>query len=296
MANLKRADRAIMGYAKKVDEPTLAQLDFFRSLWDEQASITEQLAPDYEAPDAKTIKRLSKEGRPVLRSHPAVINKQKLAQASSRMAATLWANGGYDVQLLREVEGIGWPQATAKSAHLAGRDPEACIEAALAELARTGLSDGALQVAASALSLALRALLEPAANAITLARSQAGVADDHQLNCPCCGCGATLASVGASTSTSGGARQLFCAQCGTAWSFDRIRCARCGTRNQGHLHYYSIEGDESHRIHTCDECGGYIRTVFQEDILAPISLDVEDVVMARLDRVAQSMGEKDAQE
>ena len=69
--------------------------------------------------------------------------------------------------------------------------------------------------------------------------------------------------------------------------FDRIRCPRCGTRNQGNLHYFNIEGDEGHRIGTCDECGSYIRTRFAgEGDNAPYSPEVEDVVMARLDAVA----------
>ena len=62
---------------------------------------------------------------------------------------------------------------------------------------------------------------------------------------------------------------------------------RCGTRNQGNLHYFNIEGDEGHRIGTCDECGSYIRTCFAgEGDNAPYSPEVEDVVMARLDAVA----------
>ncbi|WP_371298187.1 formate dehydrogenase accessory protein FdhE [Paraeggerthella sp.] len=73
---------------------------------------------------------------------------------------------------------------------------------------------------------------------------------------------------------------------GTAWDFERVRCARCGTQNQAHLHYFNVEGDDAHRIATCDECGGYVRTVYQEDVLAPFSFEVEDVVMARLDLIA----------
>ncbi|WP_418245429.1 hypothetical protein [Ellagibacter isourolithinifaciens] len=51
--------------------------------------------------------------------------------------------------------------------------------------------------------------------------------------------------------------------------------------------YFNIEGDEGHRIGTCDECGSYIRTRFAgEGDNAPYSPEVEDVVMARLDAVA----------
>lgn len=72
------------------------------------------------------------------------------------------------------------------------------------------------------------------------------------------------------------------------WEFERVRCVRCGTRNRGHLHYHSIEGDDAHRIQSCDECGGYICSVFEEDELqlAPFSFEVEDVVMTRLDVIA----------
>ena len=65
-----------------------------------------------------------------------------------------------------------------------------------------------------------------------------------------------------------------------------MRCARCGTRNQAHLHFFNIEGDDAHRIATCDECGGYMRTLYSDDALAPCSYEVEDVVMARLDAIA----------
>lgn len=69
-----------------------------------------------------------------------------------------------------------------------------------------------------------------------------------------------------------------------------MRCARCGTQNQGHLHFFNVEGDDAHRIATCDECGGYVRTVYQEDgpmaQLYPFSYEIEDVVMAKLDLIA----------
>ena len=85
-----------------------------------------------------------------------------------------------------------------------------------------------------------------------------------------------------------------CAQCGCAWEFERVRCVRCGTQNQSRLHYFNLEGDEAHRLATCDECGGYTRTVYEEDALAPFSFEVEDVVMAKLDLVAYQRAAADA--
>ena len=106
-----------------------------------------------------------------------------------------------------------------------------------------------------------------------------------------CGCEASVAHVGqAGTKTKGRGRALWCAQCGCVWDIERVRCARCGTQNQGYLHFFNVEGDDDHRIATCDECGGYVRTVYQEDgpmaQLYPFSYEIEDVVMAKLDLIA----------
>ena len=292
MANLKRADFAIKSYARKLDETQVAQLEFFRTLWAEQAAIAEELAPGYVAPDDDAVKALSKRKTPLLRAYPLVIEAETIVQAAARMARVLCEAGGYPADACRAIAGIDWEHAAKASACYAGSEPETCLEAAYNALAETGTDEAVLQVAVSALSLGLRALLEPASAAVMKARDRAEVAMQHPIQCPTCGCGATIALVGASSGASGGSRQLFCTQCGTTWDFDRIRCARCGTRNQGRLHYHHLGGDDTHRIHTCDECGGYIRTVFQEDIFAPLSPDVEDVVMARLDAVAQQIVSK----
>lgn len=100
-----------------------------------------------------------------------------------------------------------------------------------------------------------------------------------------------MAHVGqAGTKTKGRGRALWCAQCGCVWDIERVRCVRCGTQNQGHLHFFNVEGDDDHRIATCDECGGYVRTVYEEDgpmvQLYPFSYEVEDMVMAKLDLIA----------
>ena len=292
MPNLKKADFAIEAYDKKLDEVQVAQLTFFRALWAEQNALRAELAPDYRAPSSDTIKKHAQAQTPILRVFPAGIDAPRLARAGTRMAAALCREGGYPPEACAQIEAIDWERVAKASACYAGSNPELCLETAYRALLGAGADDAVAQLATLALSLGLRALLEPAANAVMTARAQAEVAMLHPVSCPTCGCGATIASVGASSAGSGGARQLYCAQCGTVWDFDRIRCARCGTRNQGHLHYHHIGDDDAHRIHTCDECHGYIRTVFQEDIFAPIALEVEDVVMARLDQVAQKLVEE----
>ena len=81
-------------------------------------------------------------------------------------------------------------------------------------------------------------------------------------------------------------REQYCGMCGTVWPFERMRCGVCGTENAARLHYFHVEGDSSHRLQNCDECGQYQRMVFEEDLSIPLSMEVEDVVMAKLDAIA----------
>lgn len=60
----------------------------------------------------------------------------------------------------------------------------------------------------------------------------------------------------------------------------------CGTHNQSHLHYFNEERDFAHRLQSCDECGQYQRMVMQDEAPGPAVMEVEDVVMAKLDRIA----------
>lgn len=138
---------------------------------------------------------------------------------------------------------------------------------------------------------ALRAhLLLPAKNAAQDYTNSADKSADSPLACPVCGYRETLSWVGEFTAHHGNERVKYCPLCATQWAFERIRCGRCGTKNQGHFHYTNEEHDNSHRILICDECHSYERVVFQEHLQSPaFSIEVEDVVMAPLDALAQSV-------
>ena len=155
-------------------------------------------------------------------------------------------------------------------------------------LADDGLDEQGARLGATLGSLALRPLIEGPAARVSAALADA-CADGgaRPLACPVCGSAPALAHVGGETSTAGRGRRLACLQCGTSWEFERVRCARCGTTAQTSLHFYHVEGDDAHRLATCDECGGYLRTLYAADALAPVAYEVEDVVMARLDAIAR---------
>ena len=177
---------------------------------------------------------------------------------------------------------------------LAGCNPAAYVESFVELLEDDGMDEDAARIGAAAAALALRALLEGPAAAIEQARRAAGADEPHGVRCPVCGGEAAVAQVGDAPAGQGRGKRLWCGHCGCVWDFERVRCARCGTQNQGHLHYFNLEGDEAHRLAACDECGGYTRTVYQADALAPFSFEVEDVLMAKLDLVAYQRAAADA--
>lgn len=151
--------------------------------------------------------------------------------------------------------------------------------------------ESALPTLAVICACALRAhLLLPAKNAAQDYTNSVDKSADSPLACPVCGYRETLSWVGEFTAHHGNERVKYCPLCATQWAFERIRCGHCGTKNQGHFHYTNEEHDNSHRILICDECHSYERVVFQEHLQSPaFSIEVEDVVMAPLDALAQSV-------
>ncbi|NTU90055.1 MAG: formate dehydrogenase accessory protein FdhE, partial [Actinobacteria bacterium] len=170
---------------------------------------------------------------------------------------------------------------------LAGSDPTSFLQLACADYEA---SDGDMPVETFALvvGLSLRPLLQAAAKTVMdmLDLKDGQTVHDKPLHCPACGSLATTSFVGDTPSNSGRGRILYCEYCGTEWEFERVRCACCGTHDQNKLHYFHIEGDEAHRLHNCEACGDYMRTVFRDDTVEVFAFEVEDVVMTRLDMVA----------
>lgn len=294
MTNLQQADAAIAAYEPSLTESEVERLHFFRTLW----GVQDELSREHEnalackVPCAGDLKACSEAGQPVLRAYPATIDSEAIVEGISRIAAAMALFDGFGQASRDALAGVRWDRLVAASdVKLAGSNPAAYVEAFVGLLEDDGLDEDAARMGGAAVSLALRAYLEPFAKAVQAARVEGNADHPYPVHCPVCGCEASVAYVGtAGTKTKGRGRALWCAQCGCVWDIERIRCARCGTQNQGHLHFFNVEGDDDHRIATCDECGGYIRTVYEEDspmaALHPFSYEVEDVVMAKLDLIA----------
>lgn len=293
MLDMKQIDFAISAYKGKISESELDRLEFFRGLWEAQAACAEKYADSvaYQVPSTDELKDLSDRSASVLSEFPASIQTDALVSTIDQIASLMAAFEQFEEGAREALTKVRWDRIVgASDLVLAGSDPAAYVDACESLLVDDGLSVDAARIGASAVSLSLRALLQRAAEEIQAARLSGKADQPYPTHCPVCASPAGVARVGGGGKTKGRSRTLWCPQCGCVWDFERVRCARCGTQNQGHLHFFNVEGDDNHRIQTCDECGGYIRTVYEEDDplknLYPFSFEVEDVLMARLDLIA----------
>lgn len=286
--NLKRIDAAIAAYESHLDEADRARLAFFRTLWGVQDAHAADVEVAYEVPAPRALLDAAAAERAVLLDAPVTVDFDALARTTAELAATAAEQTAFSDDVARALERVKWDRVfRASEGVLAGADPSAWLQNLAEVLVDDGMTENAAHVAALFASMALKVQLERPAARIMDALKTEGAADPRPLLCPVCGSAPTLAHVGGATSSSGRGRVLVCPQCAAAWEFERVRCARCGTHGQTKLHFFNVEGDDDHRIATCDECGGYIRTRYSEDTLVPCSYEVEDVVMARLDAIAQ---------
>ncbi len=88
-----------------------------------------------------------------------------------------------------------------------------------------------------------------------------------------------------------GKRFLVCSFCGYQWRIDRLTCPFCDNRDQASLHYFSAEGEETYRIHLCDQCHQYIKTIDLRT-MGEIDPSLEDLATLHLDLAAAKKGYK----
>ncbi len=286
--NLKWIDNAIASYSAVLDQDEQARLAFFRGLWALQEEAAKELPADlYECPGKEHLQACLAEGKTFLADASFAVDTEKFIAHSQRIAAYLLENGSLNEEITTAFTGMSWDVLIETSdVAAAGVKPFDYLDSTGVVLMDMDYTENQTRMILLVLSAALRIQLETVAKAARGALGPKGFEEEHPRTCPVCGSEASLAHVGGSTSSSGRGKLLFCTQCGMTWEFDRVRCARCGTTSQGKLHYYNIEGDDDHRIGTCDECGGYIRTLYSDNDLRPVSYEVEDVVMAKLDAIA----------
>lgn len=291
--DMKRITSALEAYKARLEEKDYRRLELFEGIWEIQnrhsALAAEKSA--YPLPSTEVAEHWYWQEKPFLLMAPVSIDSDTFVAALEDISCYLVDNAGLEKKTTECMQFFDWRGLVdSTDVSLAGHDPQAYADTfcALAE----EHSESALQpeIALVVLRLALRPMLEHAPSALMASLEsvlrKGNLAHNKPLHCPGCGSKATAAFIGETPSIQGNGRLLYCGTCGNVWEFERIRCPQCGTRNQGHLHYFHIEGDEAHKLQICDECGEYTRTVFQESLNAPFVFEVEDLVMTPLDMVA----------
>lgn len=287
MLNLKLIDAAIASYGDGLEREDADRLALFRTFWGLQAEAMAAAPAGDAALAPSQLASAVRERRPVFSVAPVSIDGDALASLAEALGCAAVESGAFPPEVTAAFERVKWDRVLkASKPERAGLDPAGWLEYLVDVLVDDGMEPVAARLAALLASMALRAQLEKPAASVVKACKKEGIELSSSLRCPVCGTAPMMAHVGSASASAEHGRVLVCGQCGTAWDFERVRCARCGQRDQTKLHFFNVEGDDAHRIASCDECGGYIRTLYSESALAPCSYEVEDVLMARLDAIA----------
>lgn len=291
--NMERINAALKAYKSSLKEADYLRLEFFKGIWEiqDRHRVLAAASGGYLLPDTEEAEANYWQERPFFSYAPVNVDKDGLVASLKDIAGYLAQNAGLEARVSSCLETLDWQSIVEKTdLSLAGQDPIAYSEAFCGAALKQSDSVLLPETGIIVIAFALRPLIEDAAlsvmDSLSSTLKKSNTLHNKPMLCPACGSLASAALVGETPSSQGLGRLLYCSTCATEWEFERVRCARCGSRNQEKLHYYHIEGDDAHRVHLCDECGGYTRTVFQESTRAPFVFAVEDVVMAPLDKVA----------
>ena len=103
--------------------------------------------------------------------------------------------------------------------------------------------------------------------------------------CPVCGGRADFAFL----EKEYGGRWLLCSRCDTEWAFQRLQCPYCGTEDQNALTYFTDE-EGKYRLHVCEECHRYIKTVDLRAVGTDIPITLCRILTLDMDIQAQEKG------
>ena len=291
--NLDVVSKAAEAYKDGASEADAARLDFFEELYRIQQKRADSVAEslDFDPLPREEADRAYTADEPLFTRAPAPIDSARFFGTCGEIAVHLARHAGLEDEAAAGLREIDWRELAGKlDLEAAGSNPPGFIETCLKDFDSLGIGpDVPASVVMMVIAFALRAHIQPAAERAFRAVSEdvaSGARNKHPVNCPVCGSPAAASRVGAASGIEGRDREQYCSLCGTVWPFERMRCGVCGAENATRLHYFHVEGDSSHRLQNCDECGQYQRVLFEEDLSIPVSMEVEDVVMAKLDAVA----------
>lgn len=291
--DLKLIDEAIAAYEETLDEGYLSRLRFYRTFWAVMDEQSARVRGEVVLPSLAELEDCLREGRSFLSECPVEVDATLLIETVERLCACVTAEQSYPPDF-RETFGAVtrlMPRIIRESdLGLAGSAPREYLAYLMNVFTASGIPQQACPLLTAVVSLALRVQLEPTAAALVeaLAASKADDLPDAR-TCPVCGNWPTLSVLDASSKMRVSTRSLACTQCGTEWQFGFSACPHCGIDSLDDIQYFNIPGDETHLLAACNNCSEYVRTVSLQDTGQRYSIDVEDVVLTRLDEAIASL-------
>lgn len=287
--NIESVNRVADAYLETVVGSDAGRLRFLKGLWEIQAEA-ESASEEYQAPEQDAAREGLQSGKSLFFIAAPAVPLAEYVELVTRIAAYTADAAGLPQEQADALRGTDFAAAIKEDQLASAVNGLQAFETAVAEaLAPAGeaLTQATLRfVLVSAL---VPFLTGPAAVAL----AAVGTIDRtlwSSGNCPVCGSGAAMGRLGESTTLQGAERTLWCSLCNTEWTYDRLRCVRCGAGNPDGLRYTHVESDPVHRIHLCDKCHGYAKFVAMNDLKKPLSMPVEDAVTANLDVIAVEKG------
>lgn len=289
--NLKFIDRVIKSYEPNLTEADMQRMRFFYGLWEDMDRWSKgptSAVKRYTVPSEEELEAAWAEDKPVFKFAAPKIAKERFCAICFSLREYVCDEKLLSEEDEQELRKVNFRNLVSQEdMDLAAEDPEVFAGLMLEHCFENDLSTQVAHMAALVGVMALRVDLEGVAKAISKKQRKINKYGHNPTHCPICGSTPAMGKVGGENETDGRGKTLYCQQCGNEWAFERIRCVHCGCQNSKHLHYFNVEGDDSHRIYQCEECGQYTRTVFVEDALQPFSFEVEEVITARLDAIAK---------
>ena len=291
--NLDTIAEAVKAYKIGAPAADAARLDFFKGLYEIQQQRAEKLAEtESYVPLGKSEAEAAYIAlEPLLSKDPVCIDEVQFFGTCKQIGDYLVENAGLEEDAANALREVDWYKLAGKFDLVqAGTNPPQFVDDCLKNFDALGLnSNVSASLVMMVVTFALRAHIQTAAAQLMSAVSsnvKHTMHHERPLCCPVCGSPAAASHVVAASGIDGRDREQYCSMCGTSWPFERMRCGVCGTENASRLHYFHVDGDSTHRLQNCDECGQYQRVFFEENLSIPVAMEVEDVVMAKLDAIA----------
>ena len=289
MMDYKKIEAAVRAYDGKASAYDTMRLRLFSALWSIMARTEVQAKAGARPADgiADDLAADLEQGLPFMANHPIPVDAESLADVVELLVACVVDAKVYQPDVNTALKALNVRQLIYVSdVDLASVDPEQYLNSLVEAMRGFGLDGAQITILTGMVSLGLRALLEPAADAMMACVGEDAVRDAYAKNCPVCGGRPSLAVLAARKPAKSTGRRLACLQCGTTWEYDRFACPHCGNDDITQLGYRTLKGDDAHRVDFCKKCGNYIRTTCVETTFHPVSIDVEDCIMAQLDAYA----------